>query len=145
MSQIAKTRTDSTLGGVERVASECDGEDRLSLRTLEDGDDGTKSSGDEVIQRVVDGEDPSKDSIEPRHGKWKGWKKFEFKGEVKRNEEETRYLYAQVASRCLRSAKQTRRVYRIQQTLSKHSQIPTIGAAYASRSRPFAMYLFKSI
>ena len=62
---------------------------------------------------------------------------------MKRNEEEARYLYAQVASRCLRSAKQTRRVYRIQQTLGK--QISTIGEAYAFRSRPFAMYLSKSI
>jgi len=72
MSRIAKTRTDNTLDGVERVervASECDREDGPSLRTLKDGDDGTKSSGDEVIQRVVDGEDPSKDSFEPRHGK----------------------------------------------------------------------------
>ena len=47
---------------------------------------------------------------------------FEFKGEVEKTGEEARYLYAQVASRCLRSAKQTRRVCRIQQTFLRRSR-----------------------
>jgi hypothetical protein len=100
------------------------------LGSLEDGDEGTNGPGDVAIQGVVEGEDPSKDFFKPRHGvKWRGWKTFEVKGEVKRDEEEARYLYAQVASRCLGSAKQTRRVYRIQQTFLRRSMSEEIGAA----------------
>jgi hypothetical protein len=65
-----------------------------------------------AIWHIIEGEDPNKDFFEPRHG-WRRWKTFEVKGEVKRNGEEAGYLDGQVA---LRLVKQTRRVYRIQQT-----------------------------
>jgi len=67
-----RIRTGASLERVELLGEVTRHEDWKSgpaFECLEDGDGGVECPGIEVIQRVVDGEDPERKFLKPHHGK----------------------------------------------------------------------------